>query len=37
LEQQLEQAAPICTHDIVVLDVTNHLTDGKRSERTEKI
>jgi hypothetical protein len=37
LEQQQEQAAPICTHDIVVLDVINHLTDGKRSQRTEKI
>ena len=37
LEQQQEQAARICTHDIVDLDVINHLTDSKRSERTEKI
>jgi len=26
-EQQQEQAAPICIHDIVDLDVINHLTD----------
>jgi enhancing lycopene biosynthesis protein 2 len=36
LEQQQEQADPICTHDIVVLNVINHLTDGKRSKERRK-
>jgi hypothetical protein len=37
LELQQEQAAPICIHDIVVLDAISNLTDSKRSQRTEKI